>query len=90
MRMLLRCVMTLAAFVSLRSRAQAYDGEPDAGGVDRPNVVFVLTDDQRWDALGYAGNDIIQTPETCTEIGILGNYAFAPSGLGGVRIIELW
>ena len=22
-----------------------------------------MTDDQRWDALGYAGNDIIQTPE---------------------------
>jgi alpha-L-rhamnosidase len=30
---------------------------------ERPNVIFILTDDQRWDALGYAGNDIIQTPE---------------------------
>lgn len=30
----------------------------------RPNIIFILTDDQRWDALGYAGNDIIQTPET--------------------------
>ncbi len=30
---------------------------------DRPNIIFILTDDQRWDALGYAGNDIIQTPE---------------------------
>jgi alpha-L-rhamnosidase len=29
----------------------------------RPNIIFILTDDQRWDALGYAGNDIIQTPE---------------------------
>jgi arylsulfatase A-like enzyme len=29
----------------------------------RPNIVFILTDDQRWDALGYAGNTIIQTPE---------------------------
>jgi arylsulfatase A-like enzyme len=26
------------------------------------NIIFILTDDQRWDALGYAGNDIIQTP----------------------------
>lgn len=29
----------------------------------RPNIIFILTDDQRWDALGYAGNTIIQTPE---------------------------
>ncbi|MFO7621588.1 MAG: sulfatase-like hydrolase/transferase, partial [Bacteroidales bacterium] len=29
----------------------------------RPNIIFILTDDQRWDALGYAGNRIIQTPE---------------------------
>lgn len=30
---------------------------------ERPNIIFILTDDQRWDALGYSGNDIIQTPE---------------------------
>lgn len=29
----------------------------------RPNIIFILTDDQRWDALGYSGNTIIQTPE---------------------------
>ena len=28
----------------------------------RPNIIFLLTDDQRWDALGAAGNKIIQTP----------------------------
>ena len=27
-----------------------------------PNIIFILTDDQRWDALGYAGNKIIHTP----------------------------
>lgn len=27
-----------------------------------PNIIFILTDDHRWDALGYAGNTIIQTP----------------------------
>ena len=31
--------------------------------VIKPNIIFVLTDDQRWDALGYAGNQIIQTPQ---------------------------
>ncbi len=28
----------------------------------KPNIIFILTDDQRWDALGYAGNQIIKTP----------------------------
>jgi alpha-L-rhamnosidase len=28
-----------------------------------PNIIFILTDDQRWDALSYAGNKVIQTPE---------------------------
>lgn len=30
---------------------------------ERPNIIFILTDDQRWSALGYAGNPIAQTPE---------------------------
>lgn len=29
----------------------------------KPNIIFILTDDQRFDAMGYAGNNIIQTPE---------------------------
>jgi arylsulfatase A-like enzyme len=37
-------------------------GAPDSNN-PRPNIIFILTDDQRWDALGYAGNNIIQTPE---------------------------
>lgn len=28
----------------------------------RPNFLFLLTDDQRWDALGCAGNPIVRTP----------------------------
>ncbi len=31
--------------------------------VGRPNIIFILTDDQRFDSLGYAGNEIIHTPE---------------------------
>ena len=28
----------------------------------RPNLIFLMTDNQRWDALGCYGNSIIQTP----------------------------
>jgi len=30
---------------------------------EKPNIIFILTDDQRWDAIGFSGNEIIQTPE---------------------------
>ena len=30
---------------------------------EKPNIIFILTDDQRYSALGYAGNDFITTPE---------------------------
>ena len=42
--------------VTLKSKTQISLNES-------PNIIFILTDDQRWDALGYAGNKIIQTPE---------------------------
>lgn len=29
---------------------------------EKPNIIFILTDDQRWDALVFTGNKIIQTP----------------------------
>ena len=33
-----------------------------AGESSRPNILFLLTDDQRFDDLGCMGNKIIQTP----------------------------
>lgn len=36
--------------------------EKETKKVEKPNIIFILTDDQRWDALGYAGNAIIKTP----------------------------
>lgn len=29
----------------------------------KPNIIFILTDDQRFDAIGYSGNKLISTPE---------------------------
>jgi N-acetylglucosamine-6-sulfatase len=33
-----------------------------AGNEPRPNVVVILTDDQRWDAMSCAGNPLLKTP----------------------------
>jgi len=30
---------------------------------EKPNIIFILTDDQRFDAIGYAGNKYVETPE---------------------------
>jgi arylsulfatase A-like enzyme len=34
----------------------------ESSSADRPNVVFLLADDMRWDMMGCAGNKVIQTP----------------------------
>ncbi len=39
----------------------------------KPNIIFILTDDQRWDAMGIAGNKIIQTPQMDT-LAVSGTY----------------
>lgn len=36
---------------------------PVAHNESAPNIIFILTDDQRWDAISYSGNKIIQTPQ---------------------------
>ena len=60
-----RCSFKLILFFFLLlwanlSKAQKTAGKPASS---RPNIIFILTDDQRWDALGYAGNKLIHTPE---------------------------
>jgi len=35
---------------------------PGAEAPSRPNILLLVTDDQRWDALGAAGNRLIRTP----------------------------
>lgn len=33
-----------------------------AWSADRPNIIFILSDDQRADTVGFMGNEIVQTP----------------------------
>ncbi len=48
---------------------------------NRPNIIFILTDDQRWDTMGCAGNPIIQTPvmDSLAKNGIRFDKAFVTS-----------
>ena len=53
------CLGCLAGF----GGAAAVAAERRTGGGDlQPNFIFILTDDQRFDSLGCAGNRLIQTP----------------------------
>jgi len=51
-------LLVLMALTQLFCQAQTKNNQNK-----KPNIIFILTDDQRWDALGYAGNDLIHTPE---------------------------
>lgn len=44
------------------TRAQGQQAPPRDAGAKPPNIIFMLADDHRWDALGCMGNRVIQTP----------------------------
>jgi len=46
---------SLASVPAVGPRAHSRDA-------NRPNILFLLTDDHRWDALGCMGNKVIRTP----------------------------
>ena len=48
---------------------------------ERPNIIFILTDDQRFDTLGCTGNPIIKTPniDQLARDGVLFENAFVTS-----------
>lgn len=50
-----------------------------------PNIIVIVTDDQRWDAIGYAGNEIIITPEQdqLAKEGTYFNKAFVTTPICG-------
>nr|WP_068887571.1 sulfatase [Pedobacter panaciterrae] len=50
---------------------------------DKPNIIFLLTDDQRYDALGAMGNKIIQTPhmDKLAKSGVLFKNAFVTTSI---------
>lgn len=52
-------ISTVLLVVSFFTACQKTDASSEP---KKPNIIFILTDDQRWDALGFSGNPIIKTP----------------------------
>ncbi|MBK1875279.1 sulfatase-like hydrolase/transferase [Pelagicoccus mobilis] len=53
----------LAALLFANFAYSAKDKLSSEGSGIRPNIIFILSDDQRADSVGYMGNKIVQTPE---------------------------
>lgn len=58
----LRITSIIVFICVFRTYVNAQENRKAETNNEKPNIIFILTDDQRWDALGYAGNEIIQTP----------------------------
>ncbi len=54
-----------------------------SAGPDQPNIVFILSDDHRWDHMGVAGHPWIRTPnlDRLAGEGVLFNNAFCTTSL---------
>lgn len=59
---------------------------PAESDVKRPNIIFFLADDLRWDALGCTGNPVIQTPaiDALAEGGVRFTNAFVTTSICAV------
>jgi arylsulfatase A-like enzyme len=55
-------VVAVAAAAGASERSGPADPAPTARATSPPNIVFVTSDDHRWDALGAAGNPVAVTP----------------------------
>jgi len=66
-------VLFYVGFLSLMACAQT----------KKPNIIFILTDDQRWDALGVMGNTILKTPhlDDLANQGILFQNAYVTTSI---------
>ena len=57
------CKNKLAAVLFIALSSFQYASAQKKQSQEKPNIIFILTDDQRFDAIGYAGNKYVQTPQ---------------------------
>ncbi|MCF7764956.1 MAG: sulfatase [Verrucomicrobia bacterium] len=77
--------MQTRSFLTLLFLAGALIGCPNRtdAAQKRPNVLFILTDDQRWDAMSLAGNPHLKTPniDRLGREGVYFKYTFCTTSL---------
>ena len=75
-----------ATAISALSGAGCGESDPASSPERRPNILFLLTDDQRWDTMGCAGNPIIQTPnmDKLAQQGVLFRRNFVTTSICAV------
>lgn len=71
------CVLGLMSFKGFSQKKN------EVNKVNKPNIIFLLTDDQRWDAMGAMGNSIIQTPnmDKLANAGVLFQNAYVTTSI---------
>ena len=70
---MMKMTSNIFLFCTLLAMSAGVTGCMGSGGENRPNIIFLLTDDQRFDALGCMGNSEIQTPriDELASMGVL-------------------
>jgi alpha-L-rhamnosidase len=82
-------ILIALSLVGLMAVGQSQPAEEQA---DRPNIIIILTDDQRWDALGYAGNADIKTPwmDRLASEGVFFRNAFVTTPICAASRASIW
>lgn len=83
MKKITRRQFAITCSAGLASAALAKGETVAADSTKHPNIIFLLTDDQRWDTLGCMGNDIIQTPhiDAMASEGVVFDNAFITTSI---------
>src|SRR6476659_4442909 len=77
LKLIFFCILGTIALKGFSQQAVATKGKP------QPNIIFLLTDDQRWDAMGAMGNSIIQIPnmDKLANAGVLFQNAYVTTSI---------
>lgn len=81
-RHFLKCV-GLGAALSLQEHSSVFGRSVNSESAERPNIVFILTDDQRYDAMDCAGHPWLETPnmDRLAKEGVMFRNAFVTTSL---------
>jgi arylsulfatase A-like enzyme len=82
-KIILGCVISIGLLSVILFAFKAKESAKRKPETDRPNIIFLLTDDQRFDALGAMGNLIIKTPnmDKLANAGILFKNAYVTTSI---------